>query len=175
MTFFWWLYCWPLVFQYSQFRQRVEIWNIGIYHLGKSETVVDLVMFSSFSSSNQFDGKAKLKRSLFSKRKTHSSTSDGGIDFKKIKVKFTVLLLIVWILFYINHNTKQRASSKLSLISKGKHCVETWATIYDQNNLIINLNRETRIGREENGNKEHNACDDQVIISNIEGHCHSSR
>ena len=63
----------------------------------------------------------------------------------------------------------------MSLIYKGKHCVETWATIYDQNNLIISLNRETRIGREENGNKEHNACDDQVIISNIEGHCHSSR
>ena len=66
-------------------------------------------------------------------------------------------------------------SSKLSLIYKGKHCVETWATIYDQNNLIISLNREARIGREENGNKEHNGCDDQVIISNIEEQCHISR
>ena len=54
--------------------------------------MADLVMFSSISSTNQYDGKAKLKRSIFSKRKTHSSTSDGGIDFKKIKVKFTVLL-----------------------------------------------------------------------------------
>ena len=138
-------------------------------------------MFSSFSSTNQYDGKAKLKRSIFSKRKTHSSTSDGGIDFKKIKVKFTVLLLIIWIVSKLKHksinrNTKTRTfSSKLSLIYKGKHCVETWATIYDQNNLIISLNRETRIGREENGNKEHNVCDDQVIISNIEEQCHSSR
>ena len=72
----------------------------------------------------------------------------------------------------INHNT---FSSKLSLIYKGKHCVETWATIYDQNNLIISLNSETRIGREEIGNKEQNAGDDQVIISNIEKKCHSSR
>ena len=62
----------------------------------------------------------------------------------------------------------------MSLIYKGKHCVETWATIYDQNNLIISLNRETRIGQE-NENKEHNACDDQVIISNNEEQCHSSR
>ena len=63
----------------------------------------------------------------------------------------------------------------MSLIYKGKHCVETWATIYDQNNLIIGLNRETRIGREENGAKEDNCWDDPVIISSIEGHCHSSR
>ena len=53
--------------------------------------------------------------------------------------------------------------------------METWATIYDQNNLIISLNSETRIGREEIGNKEQNAGDDQVIISNIEKKCHSSR
>ena len=63
----------------------------------------------------------------------------------------------------------------MSLIYKGKHCVETWATIYDQNNLIISLNREARIGREENGNKEQNAYDDQVIISYDEEHCRSSR
>ena len=177
MTFFWRLYCWPLVFQSSQFRHSVEIlWNIAF-----RENLADVAMFSSFSSTNQYDGKAKLKRSIFSTRKTHSSTSDGGIDFKKIKVKFIVLLCIdhlnCVLFMYINHNNnnKQRTfSSKLSLY-KGKHCVETWATIYDQNNLIISLNSETRIGREEIGNKEQNAGDDQVIISNIEKKCHSSR
>ena len=45
------------------------------------------IMFSSFSTSGQYG--AKVKRNIFSKRKTHSINSDNGIDLKKIKVKFT--------------------------------------------------------------------------------------
>lgn len=60
-------------------------------------------MFSSFSTSTQYGGRAKIKRKLFSKRETHSSQSEGGLDLKKIK---------------------------------GKHCVETWATISDCNSQI---------------------------------------
>lgn len=48
-------------------------------------------MFSSFSTSGQYG--AKAKRNIFSKRKTHSINSDNGIDLKKIKVKFTGILL----------------------------------------------------------------------------------
>ena len=47
-------------------------------------------MFSSFSTSGQYG--AKVKRNIFSKRKTHSINSDNGIDLKKIKVKFTGIL-----------------------------------------------------------------------------------
>ena len=57
-------------------------------------------MFSACGSTNPYGGRSNIKRKLFSKRKTHSSTSDGGIDLKKVK---------------------------------GKHCVETWASLYDQN------------------------------------------
>ena len=57
------------------------------------------VMFSACGTTNPYGGRSNIKRKLFSKRKTHSSTSDGGIDLKKVK---------------------------------GKHCVETWASQYNQ-------------------------------------------
>ena len=60
-------------------------------------------MFSACGSTNPYGGRINIKRKLFSKRKTHSLTSDGGIDLKKVK---------------------------------GKHCVETWASLYDQNTSI---------------------------------------
>lgn len=48
-------------------------------------------MLSSINSSNQFDGRAATaKRNFFKNtRKNHSINSEGGIDLKKIKAKFT--------------------------------------------------------------------------------------
>ena len=63
-------------------------------------------MFSACGSTNPYGGRSDIKRKLFSKRKTHSVTSDGGLDLKKVK---------------------------------GRHCVETWASIYDQNNTANKL------------------------------------
>ena len=66
------------------------------------------IMFSSFSTSGQYG--AKVKRNIFSKRKTHSINSDNGIDLKKIKVKFTGIPLnglnLVLLLFFVLLNNK---------------------------------------------------------------------
>jgi len=56
-------------------------------------------MFSSFTTSNQYDGRTKIKRQLFSKGKTHSTSSESGIDLKKIKVKFTEVLNTICYLY----------------------------------------------------------------------------
>ena len=47
-------------------------------------------MFSACGSTNPYGGKINIKRKLFSKRKTHSKESDGGMDLKKVKGKHCV-------------------------------------------------------------------------------------
>ena len=129
-------------------------------------------MFSSLSTNN-FEGRVKLKNKLFSKKK--ALISNDGLDLKKIKVKFNVKWIYIQFLcnifkvFMLSENQQAYASdfaffivfielqkqlSKFLLISmnfaiQGKHCVETWATICDQNNPIFirDLDREEcRVG-----------------------------
>ena len=129
-------------------------------------------MFSSLSTNN-FEGRVKLKNKLFSKKK--ALISNDGLDLKKIKVKFNEKWIYIQFLcnifkvFMLSENQQAYASdfaffivfielqkqlSKFLLISmnfaiQGKHCVETWATICDQNNPIIirDLDREEcRVG-----------------------------
>ena len=81
------------------------------------------VMFSACGSTNPYGGRINIKRKLFSKRKTHSLTSDGGIDLKKVK---------------------------------GKHCVETWASLYDQNSAINNPDYQNNHDSQENHESQNN-------------------
>ena len=47
-------------------------------------------MISACGSTNPYGIRVNIKRKLFSKRKTHSTESSGGIDLKKVKGKHCV-------------------------------------------------------------------------------------